>query len=127
MPQQRAAQLQAVGRRLWRFGASGQPALLNVEVLDESGAPQPFDPDQAGEIDQLLDLTAPGMPSLPPGFTLSDPPRVDMGGLTPMDPSTKNTNSGCGCSVRASNNRGPRGLGLAAFGLLVLVGRRARQ
>ena len=51
----------------------GAPALLEAQVLDESGAPVPVHLDQVAQIDQLLDLAEAGKPSLPPGTTVAPP------------------------------------------------------
>jgi uncharacterized protein (TIGR03382 family) len=64
----------------------GEPALLFAEVLDEEGAPMRFDPLQAVEVDRALDNAIVGIPSLPSGFELTQPPPpakhkdVDTGG-----------------------------------------------
>ncbi|MFO0744239.1 MAG: DUF2330 domain-containing protein [Myxococcota bacterium] len=51
-----------------------EPALLQVEVLDETGQARAFDPAQAKEVDALLDVAQPGTPSLPKGFHLDQSP-----------------------------------------------------
>ncbi len=52
----------------------GAPALLEVQVIDEQGQPQPFDPNQSEEVDQILAAAVPGDPSVPSWFDLAPPP-----------------------------------------------------
>lgn len=61
------------------FGMPAIPAipdvdpLLWVEVMDEAGDPRPFDPEDAEEVDQLLDNSVPGSPTLPEWYDLQEP------------------------------------------------------
>ena len=46
--------------------------LLWVEVMDESGQARPFPPEDAEEVDQLLDNSVPGSPTLPEWYDLQN-------------------------------------------------------
>ncbi|MFO0744242.1 MAG: DUF2330 domain-containing protein [Myxococcota bacterium] len=56
---------------------AGEPPLLFVELLDESGPPLRFDPAQADAVDRQLDGATPGTASLPPTFETDPPPPLD--------------------------------------------------
>lgn len=79
------------------FGASipGRttiPPLRFGEILDETGAPVPFDPAQASEMDRLVGGATVGQPTIPSGFDVQPPPVV-----RPVDP-PQVTAGGGGCS-----------------------------
>jgi hypothetical protein len=91
------------------------------EVLDESGPAIPFDPAQAQEVDQLLDLASPGSPSLPPS-TVLDPARP----LTP--PSVLDTTPDAGPAKKKGSGGCAGGEAggpfvLLAIALLLALGR----
>ena len=49
------------------------PALKFAEILEESGLPRVFDPAQAPQVDEALDQTVAGGPTLPEFFELDEP------------------------------------------------------
>ena len=48
------------------------PALKSAEILEETGLPRVFDPAQAAEVDEVLDQTVAGGPTLPEFFALNE-------------------------------------------------------
>jgi len=54
---------------------AGAPALLRVELIDETGPAMPFDPAQVVEIDRAIAGAVAGTPTLPAGYQLNPVPR----------------------------------------------------
>ena len=48
------------------------PALKSAEILEETRLPRVFDPAQAAEVDEVLDQTVAGGPTLPEFFALNE-------------------------------------------------------
>lgn len=104
-----------------QFGFGSVPARFDVpvlrfgEVLDEEGPPIPFHPDQAGELDTLLNDARVGEPTLPTELVVQAPAQV-----RPVTTPTVAPSSG-GCAG------GSAPLFYGFGGLLALWGLRSRQ
>ncbi len=110
-------------------GDTGVPALRFGEVLDESGAPVPFDVSQAEAMDTLVGGATLGVPTIPEGFEVTPPPKPVTPTPDPVDPSDPTDPSN---EVRASGGcAGAPATGMLWAGLVVMMGlsglRRRRQ
>jgi hypothetical protein len=98
------------------FGMPSIPALpdvdplLWVEVMDETGQARPFDPRDAEEVDQLLDKSVPGSPTLPEWYDLQAPEDTTVNANTdlpdlPQNPETPGPQPTGGlCSAGTNQN-----------------------
>jgi len=92
----------------------GAPALLRVELIDESGPPIAFDPEQVVEIDRVIAGATVGAPTLPAGYQLNPAPRDSNAADGDDD------EGGCALSL-------PGAFLMLPLGLLALRARRARR
>jgi hypothetical protein len=107
-------------------GDTNVPALRFGEVLDESGAPVPFDVSQAEAMDTLVGGATLGVPTIPEGFEVTPPPKPVTPTPDPTDPTNPSN------EVRASGGcAGGPANGMLWAGLIVMMGllglRRRRQ
>jgi hypothetical protein len=109
----------------------GADPLIEVSVMDESGPAKPFNKEKAEEVDELLNQTEAGKPTLPDWYDLGEEPsrpvHIDPPPSKPFKPTGSSSSDGGMCSAAPVAGAGPYGMLTLIVSLMAFVGLRRRQ